>query len=492
MTGLLWRGNSGGWRVAYDKDRKEVRQPPRKGPGAGHGPQHGYRILVIEAEHPITKGMPLRWQHTRDELYQGQRGPAKDMHVLALAFADKAKGGTGMYEPMLWWIPYGKGRAVTTVLGHVSQGDSKDMVGMHCVGFLTTVAQRLRVGGDRQGNTAPPGQLPLGRQAECSAPERIEEQVAVWGRSAGPFLSPPRFPTQEIPSLLLVALVLPLAVYLLILARINRGRRALMVSGPWDFAGILFAASGFLIFGGPALLSSLSLNETWRNFWLRGRKPLNIAHDDLLLTLRIVLFVLYFLVVVAVSALLLWRRRRLTSIYNVNPATIETALGETVERWHLPFVQTGNLLTFEPVVPPSAGLVERTVILEVDVNPALCHVTLLWHPPDSRLRREMESHLAHALAQTPAPASPASDWLLIAAYFLFFLMLVGVSVLLFLWVTPSLTRRRDARSGFTRRAGAATLRVCKEPHPPTPSPKPTHQGAGGRKTRPFWLPLAPR
>ena len=77
---------------------------------------------------------------------------------------------------------------------------------------------------------------------------------------------------------------------------------------------------------------------------------------------------------------------------------------------------------------------ERTVTLEVDVNPALCHVTLLWHPPDSRLRREVESHLAHALAQTPAPASPASDWLLIAAYFLFFLMLVGVSVLLFLWV----------------------------------------------------------
>lgn len=141
MTGLLWRGNDGGWRVAYDKDRKEVRQPPREGPGAGHGPQHGYQVLVIEAEHPITKGMPMRWQHTRDELYQGQRGPAKDMHVLALAFADKSKGGTGMYEPMLWWIPYGKGRAVTTVLGHVSPGDNKDMIGMRCVGFLTTVAR---------------------------------------------------------------------------------------------------------------------------------------------------------------------------------------------------------------------------------------------------------------------------------------------------------------------------------------------------------------
>jgi hypothetical protein len=141
MTGLLWRGNGGGWRVAYDKDRKEVRQPPRTGIGAGHGPQHSYQVLIIEPEHPITRGMPMRWLHTRDELYQGQRGPAKDMHVLAIAFADKSKSGSGMYEPMIWWIPYGKGRAVTTVLGHVSAGDSRDMIGMRCVGFLTTTAR---------------------------------------------------------------------------------------------------------------------------------------------------------------------------------------------------------------------------------------------------------------------------------------------------------------------------------------------------------------
>jgi hypothetical protein len=44
-----------------------------------------------------------------------------------------------MSEPMLWWIPYGKGKAVTTVLGHVSRGDSKDMIAMRCVGFLTIV-----------------------------------------------------------------------------------------------------------------------------------------------------------------------------------------------------------------------------------------------------------------------------------------------------------------------------------------------------------------
>lgn len=139
MTGLLWRGNGGGWRLAYDKAQKEVRIAKGEGPGAGHGPQHGYEVDIIDGKHPITTGMPMRWLHTKDELYHGQRGPAMDMRVLAIAFSAKDKGGTEMYEPMLWWIPYGKGKVVTTVLGHVGGGDAKEMLGMRCVGFLTIV-----------------------------------------------------------------------------------------------------------------------------------------------------------------------------------------------------------------------------------------------------------------------------------------------------------------------------------------------------------------
>jgi hypothetical protein len=141
MTGLLWRGNSGGFRVAFNEEKEQVKIKPGEGPGAGHGPQHPYEVATINQDHPITKGMPVRWAHTRDELYHGQRGPGENMNILAIAFSAKDKGGTSMYEPMLWWIPYGKGRAVTNVLGHVGAGDSKDMVAMRCVGFLTIVAR---------------------------------------------------------------------------------------------------------------------------------------------------------------------------------------------------------------------------------------------------------------------------------------------------------------------------------------------------------------
>ncbi|HEY8503676.1 MAG TPA: ThuA domain-containing protein, partial [Gemmataceae bacterium] len=81
MTGLLWRGPKGGWRVALDERREPVRVKPGEGPGAGHGPQHAYPVVITDSDHPITKGMPQRWMHVRDELYHGQRGPAEEMHI---------------------------------------------------------------------------------------------------------------------------------------------------------------------------------------------------------------------------------------------------------------------------------------------------------------------------------------------------------------------------------------------------------------------------
>ena len=46
--------------------------------------------------------------------------------------------------------------------------------------------------------------------------------------------------------MIFVAFLFPLAVYCLVLGLINRRRQPLMVSAGWDFAGLLFAASGFL------------------------------------------------------------------------------------------------------------------------------------------------------------------------------------------------------------------------------------------------------
>lgn len=123
MIGLGWRDPGFGDRITVDDSGKVVRTPKGEGPGSGHGPRHAYAVVVRNPSHPITKGLPAEWTHAVDELYHGQRGPAKDMDVLATAYSDKAKGGTGTNEPMLWTVPFGKGRVVTNVMGHVHGED---------------------------------------------------------------------------------------------------------------------------------------------------------------------------------------------------------------------------------------------------------------------------------------------------------------------------------------------------------------------------------
>jgi type 1 glutamine amidotransferase len=138
MIGLGWRDNKFGDRITVDDSGKIVRTAKGEGPGAGHGPQHEFKVIIRDSEHSVTKGMPKEWMHAKDELYHGQRGPAENMHILATAYSASDKGGTGAHEPMIWWIPYGKGRVFTTVMGHVMGNET---VAIQCVGFQTVMAR---------------------------------------------------------------------------------------------------------------------------------------------------------------------------------------------------------------------------------------------------------------------------------------------------------------------------------------------------------------
>lgn len=118
MIGMGWKDNKFGEGICLDDDGKIVRRPKGEGPGRGHGPSHVFDVQVRDAGHPIMKGLPAKWTHANDELYHGQRGPAKDMHILATAYSAKEHKGTGMHEPMAWTVPFGKGRVFVTLLGH--------------------------------------------------------------------------------------------------------------------------------------------------------------------------------------------------------------------------------------------------------------------------------------------------------------------------------------------------------------------------------------
>jgi len=87
----------------------------------GHGPSQEFQLVIREPNHAITKGLPPVFAHCSDELYGWLRGPAKDLTVLATAFAPKEKGGAGEHEPLLFTISYGKGRVFQNALGHMPE-----------------------------------------------------------------------------------------------------------------------------------------------------------------------------------------------------------------------------------------------------------------------------------------------------------------------------------------------------------------------------------
>jgi type 1 glutamine amidotransferase len=131
----------GGWGGRNEKSGPYVRfrdgkivRDETKGNGGSHGAQHAFLVETRDPDHPIMKGLPAKWLHAQDELYDRLRGPAKNLTVLATAFADPKKGGSGENEPMLMVIDYEKGRVFHTTLGH-SEG------AMKCVGFRATFAR---------------------------------------------------------------------------------------------------------------------------------------------------------------------------------------------------------------------------------------------------------------------------------------------------------------------------------------------------------------
>ena len=134
----------GGWGDRNEKDGPYVYYKDNKlvvdssaGPGGTHGKRREFLVRTRMPDHPVMKGLPYMWYHGTDELYSLLRGPARNMQILATAFADSAAGGGTMRdEPMLMAITYGKGRIFHTVMGHVDEGGGP---AMHCAGFIVTL-----------------------------------------------------------------------------------------------------------------------------------------------------------------------------------------------------------------------------------------------------------------------------------------------------------------------------------------------------------------
>ncbi len=131
-----WGGrdeNSGPY--VYWKDGALVKDTSA-GSGGSHGARHEYIMNQRVTLHPIVNGLPERWKHATDELYDRMRGPGDIKDLLYTAYSPTEKGGSGREEPLVFTVEYGKGRIFHIMLGHC--GDTlEDNPAMQCAGFQT-------------------------------------------------------------------------------------------------------------------------------------------------------------------------------------------------------------------------------------------------------------------------------------------------------------------------------------------------------------------
>jgi hypothetical protein len=228
---------------------------------------------------------------------------------------------------------------------------------------------------------------------------------------------------------LFLTFLFPVVIYLMALTVLNKARHPVMVSGTWDFVGVLFAASGLLLFGGPTILDTLL--ENTRLAWVldRSAPPQALSASPVWALVSLV----YFTAVVVGAALLLRQRTRMTAVYNVEPAVFEAVLGQALDRLKLDAWREGNHLR----LGRQGQAPEAT--LDLDPWPAMYHVSLRWGGRESGIRRKVEGELSAGLAEVHTSDNPAGGWFLLASCLGLLLMIVMVLFLL-LTLSPRLLR----------------------------------------------------
>ena len=150
LGGFNGRDESAGPLVFLSREGDLVVDDTTKGMAGTMAEKADFEVRTVNTDHPITKGLPVRWIQAADVMLGNLRGPGKNMEILAtnsprMQFRRPPAGtapGTWQapppprFEPVLMAVRYGEGRIFNTVLGHAEEGGGP---AMQSVGFIVTL-----------------------------------------------------------------------------------------------------------------------------------------------------------------------------------------------------------------------------------------------------------------------------------------------------------------------------------------------------------------
>jgi hypothetical protein len=233
--------------------------------------------------------------------------------------------------------------------------------------------------------------------------------------------------------------LMPMAVYLLYLSYLNGRTPPTLVSGPWDFGAVLLALSGFLLLLGPLFITLVDsqvrgyIYGGWGTMRHLGRAE---ARAGSLMATG------YVLILAGVIPLLLRARRRVTAIYNVAAAAVESSLTGVLDDLGYPWrrnqgqIEIGVKKSAEPPEPAARFFPHETATVRVHSFPATGHAMLKWGGAWGGIRSEVEAVLPRVLAPHSIGRNPVAGWMFTAALVVMIIMLLWLVVLIYLVMTP--------------------------------------------------------
>jgi hypothetical protein len=229
---------------------------------------------------------------------------------------------------------------------------------------------------------------------------------------------------------LLLVFLFPLAVYLLVLASINRRERPMLVSGVWDAVGLTVALAGICLWIGPALLGTFHERGL-----LPGAQGDAERHFMEIWDYYPHVWIAYYVLVVAGAVAMILSRRNKTSIYNVDSAALERLVVDCFRRRGFEIAASGNLLVFKSGASVEIAALETplaparprgsTGAVELDRFDPFRHVTLQWFVDDRSVRNRIEADLQPRLDEAITRENPAATWFMALSGMMFGLVILG-------------------------------------------------------------------